>query len=91
MNVKVIIGDIAAGVAVALFNSVLNVTPQGLFGASWFGWPVAWMYNLVTYPPVTTYNYVNLAIDIVFWFAIALIISLAASHLLRRGRRSMKG
>lgn len=86
MNAKLIIGDVAAGVAAALVTSVLNVTPGGLLGAAWYGWPTAWLYNLITNPPTTTYNYVNLAIDIAFWFAVALILSLAASHATGRGR-----
>ncbi len=86
MHVKVYIGDIAFGIAASLLSGIINVTPAQLVGAAWYGWPIAWLYNLVTYPPTTTYNYTNLAIDVVFWFAIALVVSMVVTHDWRRRR-----
>ena len=70
---------------ITLASALVNSTPGGLVGAAWYGWPLAWMYNLVTYPPATTFSYTNLAADIVAWF----IVSLAVIYL-AWGRKGAK-
>lgn len=86
MHAKVYVGDVAFGIAASLLTGIINVTPTQLVGAAWYGWPIPWLYSLVTYPPATTYNYTSLAIDAVFWFAVAFVVSLVLTHDWRRRR-----
>ena len=66
---------VAGGLVLTLYSSQIDTTPGGLVGATWHGWPSAYMYNLVTFPPATTYNYVNLVEDVVVWSIIAAVIA----------------
>lgn len=72
---------VAFGFVATLFSSALNVTPNGLVGATWFGWPMAWMYNLVTYPPATNISYTNVFFDVVGWAVIGAIVLLVATRM----------
>jgi hypothetical protein len=75
MNVQnAVIWAVVAGIVIALLTGAVNTTPTGLVGAAWFGWPVAWMYNLVTHPPATNLNFLNLVPDVVVWSAIAFAV-----------------
>lgn len=77
--------SLATGFVATLYTSAINTTPGGGFvGAAWYGWPVAWMYNLVTFPPATTFNYVNLVIDIVVWAIIAFIVLFIAMYSMKK-------
>ncbi len=62
-----------AGIVIALFSSAINTTP-GVLGATWYGWPQAWKYVIVYPGSPTTYDFVALGADILFWFVIALIV-----------------
>lgn len=76
MNLAII--SIVIGIIIAALTGLVNTTPN-LVGATWYGWPLAWMYNLVTYPPATTFNFVNLIVDIIVWAIIAAIVLYLAS------------
>ncbi len=86
MNRNMMIGiAVILGIVITLATGWLAPsTPNGLVGAKWYGFPMAWMYNLVTYPPATTYNYVNLVIDIVAWAILVLILEFAAMKLRKK-------
>ena len=73
--ISLLVVIVAGGLVLALYSSQITVTPAGLVGATWYGWPSAYMYNLVTYPPVTNYNYINLVEDVVAWSVIAMIFA----------------
>jgi hypothetical protein len=70
-----VVVSIILGVVIALLTGLYNSTPN-IVGATWYGLPLAWMYNYVTYPPSTGYSYVNLVIDIIVWFIVVLVIGL---------------
>ena len=64
--------SVIIGIVIALATGLINTTPN-LIGATWYGWPIAWMTVPVTLNPSPNYNFTNLAIDIAAWFVIALI------------------
>lgn len=82
-NIKTLIASLIIGIVITLVTGLINTTPN-LVGATWYGWPVAWMYHYVTYPPSTAYNYVNLVIDIVVWFIIALVVLSVAMRVMKK-------
>ncbi len=71
---------ISAGVLVTVLSSAVPATPGGGFvGATWGGFPVAWMVKMVVAPqynPYTLgpYGALGFIADIVIWFVVALII-----------------
>jgi large-conductance mechanosensitive channel len=83
-NAILVIAAAVIGAVITLLTALINVTPSGLVGATWYGWPLAWRYNLVTYPPATTFSYLNIVADIVIWGIIAAIVLFIALKLRRR-------
>jgi hypothetical protein len=69
----IVIVALVIGIIISGLTGLINTTPV-IIGATWYGWPVAWMYNYVTYPPSTAFNYVNLVVDIVIWTVVAFVI-----------------
>lgn len=72
-NLKMVLISLVIGVVLTLATGLVNTPPQ-LLGATGHGLPLAWTHTLVTYPPATTYSYLNLVIDIVIWTVIVWII-----------------
>lgn len=61
---------------VTLLTGLWNTTPN-LVGATWYGWPMAWMYQYVTFPPSGRISFSHLAVDFVVWtIVIAIILSI---------------
>jgi hypothetical protein len=85
--IRIITGGIIVGIVATLITGALNTTPNGLVGAAWHGWPMAWMYSLVIHPPVIRYSYRNLLLDILFWFFIELIVSLVLVYVKKGGKK----
>lgn len=77
-----ILASIAAAIAAALFTGLIEVTPAGLVGAIWYGYPFSWLERLVIaqYNPWRE-NLENLALDVGFWFVVALLVAVAATAL----------
>jgi len=55
-------------------TGLVNTTPQGILGASWFGFPLAYRYVMVTFPPATGWDFVNLGIDFAVFFIVILVV-----------------
>ncbi len=74
-TVKILISASTA-VAVTLFTGILNSTPYMLTGATWYGYPIAWVRRLVIAPQYNPWRFdpSGFVIDIAFWFVIAAII-----------------
>lgn len=72
--------SVVGGIAVTLITGAISSTPAGLVGATWYGYPTAWLYKLVIAPQYNPWNLniASLLIDAVFWIAIiAFIISIS--------------
>lgn len=68
---KKVVYCLIIGLVITLITGVINSTPSGLLGATWYGLPAAWRFVLVTDPPVTHYNVASFIVDWIFWFVIA--------------------
>ena len=71
--------SIAMGVAAALLTGLVGVTPAGLVGATWYGYPLVWLRRLILSPEYYPWrvDWFNLILDIVLWCAIAAVIGVA--------------
>ena len=65
-----------AGVLMTFITGLVPVTPSGLVGARWFGFPMAWLYRLIIAPQYFpfTLNWAGLITDFIVWFIVALIV-----------------
>lgn len=71
---KMLVYAIIVGLIIALITGVINTTPHGLVGATWYGFPAVWRIVLVTATPVTHYKVINFIGDWIFWFVVAAVI-----------------
>lgn len=80
---------LACGIIVALLTGLVPSTPGRLVGASWYGLPATWLIRLVIAPQYNPWrpNYVNLVLDIVFWFIVFAIILYAVNRLHKGKKR----
>lgn len=81
---KVILLCIVLAIAITILSGLVNVTPQGILGAAWHGWPLAWRYVIVYPGSPESYDFNNFAIDVLVWFvpilAVAGILSAISSR-----------
>ena len=80
MNMKMmILVSVVTGLVITMVTGLVDVTPMHLVGATWHGWPLAWLYVIV-YPgsPISV-NWVNLIGDIIVWLVIALMAAMVFS------------
>jgi hypothetical protein len=88
-GVLVIFPAIAVGVGLALLTGLVDVTPPGLVGATWYGLPIPWLYRLVVAPQYNPWNenWIDLVLDVGFWCVIALGAAVLVMDLKRRSAR----
>ena len=55
------------GLFIALISGLIDVTPSGILGATWHGWPLAWFYVIVYPGSPWSINWVNFAGDFILW------------------------
>lgn len=62
--------SICAGLAIVItiLSGFVVVTPPGILGASWHGWPFAWRYVIVYPESPENYDFKNFAFDSIVWF-----------------------
>ena len=82
--------SVVTGLAITLITGLVDVTPLQLAGATWHGWPLAWLYVII-YPgsPISV-NWLNLIGDIIIWFVIALAVALAISKFKKTPKPRMR-
>jgi hypothetical protein len=82
MNMKLtVLVSVITALAISLITGLLDVTPPGLVGARWHGWPLAWFYVIVYPGSPISFNWLNLFGDIIVWFVIAFAVALLISTL----------
>lgn len=89
-NMRMGLISLVVGIVITLLTGLLNSTPSGgLIGATWYGYPTAWLTQLsgAQGAPWTLYSNspVNLIIDIIFWTIIVAIVWYIVMYL-RKGR-----
>jgi hypothetical protein len=82
--------SVIAGTAAALLTGLVDVTPSGLVGATWYGYPLAWLRRLIIAPQYNPEKVdgLDLLLDIVLWSSVVAVIGLSALLLYRIRRRA---
>ena len=85
MKIKILVSAIVGGLVITLLTGLINSTPQMLVGAVWYGYPMAWLFQMIVAPIYFPWavSAVNLAIDAIFW-SIIVGIALLILHGLRK-------
>lgn len=80
------------GAAIAVLTGLINVTPKGLVGAVWYGYPSSWLTRVVVAPQYYPWRIdaSSLAIDIAFWCVVAAIIQLIGVMLYDYSKRAKR-
>lgn len=82
---KKIVGlAIIVGLVITLITGIINTTPSGLLGATWYGWPFAWRIVPVVPNPVATYRIWQFIGDFIIWFVVAFVILFLAKKLRKK-------
>lgn len=81
-NLVISIESVIGGVIIALLTGVVNSTPGGLVGATWYGWPESWLIRMVVAPQYNPWKvqWVGLVVDAIVWIVIVAIVMLVANH-----------
>ena len=61
------------GVLITLLTGLVNHTPDMLVGAVWYGYPLAWLVQIVYPGTPYTIRPLRFVADIVFWGVIVLV------------------
>ena len=82
MNVKILVSAMLGGTAVALLTGMISSTPPMLLGEIWYGYPLAWLFQLVIAPEYIPWraDVLSLTIDILFWTVIVGILILVLTR-----------
>jgi len=74
-------------IVITILSGFVDVTPQGILGATWHGWPFAWRYVIVYPGSPENYDLKNFTFDIVTWFVPILAIGGLLSTRFSRKRK----
>jgi len=55
------------GVLITLISGLIDVTPSGIVGATWHGWPLAWFYVIVYPGSPWSIDWANFGGDLIVW------------------------
>lgn len=88
MSSRVLI-SILGGVLVTLLTGLLPTTPSMLVGATWYGFPLAWLIRMVVAPEYNPWRIevLNFFADMVIWFVIVAIVVFVVERLRRSAAR----
>jgi hypothetical protein len=80
VELRKVLVALVGGIVITLVTGLLPNTPSMLVGASWYGYPLAWLIRMVVAPKYFPWkvDMVNLVADIVVWTLIALVVLMAA-------------
>lgn len=75
--------SILGGVLVTLLTGLFPTTPSLLVGATWYGFPLAWLIRMIVAPEYNPWRIelLNFFADIVIWFVIVAIVVFAVERL----------
>jgi hypothetical protein len=74
--IRYAVATVGTGIFLSLLTGLYNNTPQGLVGASRYGFPFTWLSDMVVAPQYFPWNVdvASLFYDMAFWIALAGII-----------------
>jgi hypothetical protein len=64
--------SIVAGLVITAVTGLISLSV--LLGATHYGLPLVWRIELVTFPPVTNIEWINLIADVIIWSAIVFLV-----------------
>jgi hypothetical protein len=81
--------SILGGVLVTLLTGLFPTTPSLLVGATWYGFPLAWLIRMIVAPEYNPWRIelLNFFADIVIWFVIVAIVVFAVERLRKPAAR----
>jgi cytochrome b561 len=71
---KIVVSAVIIGIVITLITGIINTTPSGLVGASWYGWPFAWRIIPVVPNPEASYDIAEFIGDWVVWSIVAFVV-----------------
>lgn len=60
------------GLLITLISGLVDTTPAGIMGATWHGWPLAWLYVIVYPGSPWSIDSLNLGGDLLLWFIVSI-------------------
>jgi hypothetical protein len=84
-NLKIVLVSICLAIGVVALSGLVNRTPEGLVGATWYGLPIVWRYVIITSMyGIVRYDFINFLFDIILWsipiLAMGGLLSLISNH-----------
>jgi hypothetical protein len=83
MRKSLLASTFAFGVLITVISGFLDVTPPGILGARWHGWPLAWLYVIVYPGSPWSVDWLNFGGDIILWSVVSFAGLFALLHFLR--------
>jgi len=86
LNNQVKLGIIAlvGGIIITMLTALVNMTPAGLMGATWYGLPLPW-YIVIVYPgSPTRIRPLRLIADIVVWAIVVWVVLFVISKVRKK-------
>lgn len=77
--VKLLVSAVIGGIVITLLTGLLENTPEMLVGATWYGYPLAWLVRKIIAPQYFPWvvQPLSLIADIIFWAVVVAIILFA--------------
>ncbi len=86
-NLHIVVVAIACGIVITLLTGLMPSTPFGLVGASWYGYPMAWLIRRVLAPQYNPWypNALAFVFDVAFWSVVTAIVMFLSRHYSKSG------
>lgn len=83
-HLRLLVASAVGGVLITLLTGLANHTPDMLVGAVWYGYPLAWLVQIVYPGTPYTIRPLRFIADIVFWAVILLLALYAYTKLIKK-------
>jgi len=85
---KPLFGAVVCGVLISLATGAIENPPEAsIIGATYYGYPLAWIVTMTTLNNTTSFRFADLALDALFWIIISFVALVAVQ---RFSKRSIK-
>lgn len=64
---EIVLICVVFAILITTMSGFVNVTPKGILGATWHGWPFAWRYVIVYPGSPENYDFKNFTFDVLVW------------------------
>jgi len=80
---------LVAGVVMTLISGLVDVTPLGILGTTWHGWPFAWFYVIIYPGSPWSIDWTSLCMDLIVWSMVTFAIFYALLTFRTRSKVNM--